>query len=73
MHRKTARSSSARCSRWRSVGCSIAAIQGVAPAINIPAGAVTCYMVVTALTTVRPFGGWSKRLATAGLVYALSR
>ena len=53
-------------------GMSIAAIQGVAPAINIPAGAVTFYMVVTALTTVRPFGGWSKRLATAGLVYALA-
>ena len=53
-------------------GMLIAAIQGVAPAINIPAGSVTFYMVVTALATVRPLGGSSKRLATAGMVYAFA-
>ncbi len=35
-------------------GVLIAALRGVAPAINIPAGTLTAYLVITALTTVRP-------------------
>jgi hypothetical protein len=40
-------------------GTSIAAIRNVAPDINIPAGLLTAYLVITSLTTVRPLGeGW---------------
>lgn len=35
-------------------GVTIAAVRGVAPAVNIPAALLTAYLVVTALTTVRP-------------------
>ena len=38
-------------------GTSIAIVRGVAPAINIPAGVVTAYLAITALTTVRPIPG----------------
>ncbi len=34
-------------------GTTIAAVRGVAPAVNIPAGVLTAYLVVTSLTTVR--------------------
>ena len=41
-------------------GLLVAAVRGVAPAINIPAALLTAYLVVTALTTVRPVrrGAW---------------
>jgi hypothetical protein len=35
-------------------GTAIAALRGVAPWLNIPAGVLTAYLVITALTTVRP-------------------
>ncbi len=35
-------------------GTLIAAVRGVAPAVNIPAGVLTAYLVITGLTTVRP-------------------
>jgi hypothetical protein len=35
-------------------GVTIAAVRGVAPAVNIPAALLTAYLVITALTTVRP-------------------
>ena len=38
-------------------GTSIAIVRGVAPAINIPAGILTAYLVITALTTIRPIAG----------------
>ena len=38
-------------------GTTIAALRGVAPAVNIPAGLLTSYLVITGLTTVRPFAG----------------
>ncbi len=38
-------------------GTTIAAVRGVAPAVNIPAGMLTSYLVITALTTVRPIPG----------------
>ena len=37
-------------------GLVIAAGQGVAPAVNIPAALISAYLVVTSLTTVRPAG-----------------
>ena len=38
----------------RASGTVIAAARGAAPALNIPAGLITAYLVVTGLTTVRP-------------------
>jgi hypothetical protein len=38
-------------------GTLISIVRGVAPAINIPAGVVTAYLVITGLTTVRPMPG----------------
>ena len=38
-------------------GTLISIVRGVAPAINIPAGVVTAYLAITALTTVRPIPG----------------
>lgn len=35
-------------------GTVIAAVRGVAPGVNIPAGLITAYLVVTGLMTVRP-------------------
>lgn len=35
------------------LGTQIAAVRGVAPALNIPAGVLTAYLVITALITVR--------------------
>jgi uncharacterized membrane protein len=53
-------------------GMLVAAVEGVAPAINIPAAAVTFYMVVTALTTVRPPARGSKRLDFAGMLFGFA-
>ena len=38
-------------------GTLISIVRGVAPAINIPAGVVTAYLVITGLTTIRPMPG----------------
>jgi len=53
-------------------GLLIAALRGVAPAINIPAALLTAYLVVTALTTVRGTFGRSIPFHIAGLVWALA-
>jgi hypothetical protein len=37
-----------------STGATIAALEGAAPALNIPAAALTAYLVLTGFTTVRP-------------------
>jgi hypothetical protein len=42
-----------------------------APAINIPAGLLTSYLVVTALTTVRPLAVGARWLHLGGLLVAL--
>ena len=52
-------------------GTAIAAFQGVAPAINIPAAMVTAYLLVTAFTTVRPRTGAMHRLDRAAMRVAL--
>ncbi len=38
-------------------GMLISMARGVAPTINLPAGALTAYLVITGLTTVRPIAG----------------
>jgi uncharacterized membrane protein len=43
-------------------GTTIAAVRGVAPAVNIPAGVLTAYLVITSLTTIRPLAQGSRWL-----------
>jgi len=38
---------------------------------NVPAGFLTAYFVVTALTTVRPVSAWTRRIKVAALAVAL--
>jgi uncharacterized membrane protein len=52
-------------------GVMIAAIRSVAPAINIPAGLLTLYLVITSLATVRPPASRSRWLAAALVLVAL--
>ena len=53
-------------------GTAIAAIQGVAPAINVPAGMLTAYLVITALTTVRPPSGTTQWVDRTAMLVALA-
>jgi uncharacterized membrane protein len=48
-------------------GVMMASLRGVAPAVNIPAGLLTAYFVITGLTALRP---WSRglRLLTLGVM-----
>jgi hypothetical protein len=41
-------------------GMLISAVEGVAPAINVPSALLTFYLVITSLTTVRTPAGWSR-------------
>jgi uncharacterized membrane protein len=50
-------------------GAAIAMIRGAAPSINVPAGLTTTYLVVTALTTVRPRSSWSRPLERAAMMF----
>jgi uncharacterized membrane protein len=52
-------------------GLLISAVEGVAPAINIPTAWLTFYLVITALTTVRPVAV-SRRLDVAGMWMAFA-
>jgi hypothetical protein len=52
-------------------GMLLSITRGVAPAINVPAGVVTAYLVITGLTTVRPIPG-GRWLAPAMMVLALT-
>lgn len=52
-------------------GMVMAAVRGVAPAINLPAGAITATLVVTALTTVRPPFAGSSGLAIGAMLVSL--
>lgn len=54
------------------VGGVIAAVRDVAPAINIPAGLLTAYLVITALMTVRPPTSLSRWLHPGLMVVALA-
>lgn len=53
------------------VGMYMAVKRDLGAAINIPAGLTVSYLVVTALTTVRPSSLWSRRLDHAGTLLAL--
>jgi hypothetical protein len=53
-------------------GTLIAMVRGVAPAINIPAGTLSAYLVITALTTVRPLAGGARWLDTGLMLVALA-
>ena len=52
-------------------GTTIAAVRGVAPTINVPAGLLTAYLVITGLTTVRPLAAGSRRLDIGAALLAL--
>jgi uncharacterized membrane protein len=50
-------------------GMLISAVEGVAPAINIPTALLTSYLVITSLTTVRPAS--SRRVDVAAMAMGL--
>jgi len=51
-------------------GLTIATVRGVAPAINIPIGLLTAYLVITSVTTIRPLPAGSRWLAIGGILVA---
>ena len=53
-------------------GGAIAAVRGVAPALNIPAALLTACLVITALTTVRAPSAAFRRLDVAAMLVALA-
>ncbi len=53
-------------------GIVMAAGRGVAPAVNIPAALLTAYLVVTALTTVRPPAAGSRWLTLGAMLVAFT-
>ena len=53
-------------------GLLVSAVEGVAPAINIPTGLLTFYLVITSLTTVRPPAAGSRRLDIAAMLMGLA-
>lgn len=52
-------------------GLIIAIVRGVAPEVNVPAGLLTAYLVITAFTTVRPEAG-ARWLDVGAMVTALA-
>ena len=52
-------------------GLLVSAVEGVAPAINIPTALLTFYLVVTSLTTVRPLAARSSALDRAAMLMGL--
>ena len=53
-------------------GTLIAMVRGVAPAVNIPAGVLSAYLVITALTTVRPLAAGAAWLDPALMLVAMT-
>jgi hypothetical protein len=53
-------------------GVSVAVGMGVAPALNVPAGVLTAYLVVTGLATVRPPSAGGRWLDRGALLVALA-
>jgi hypothetical protein len=53
------------------LGMALAVGLDKAPAINLPAGLLTSYLVVTSLTTVRPLGAGARWLHLGGMLVAL--
>jgi hypothetical protein len=52
-------------------GILMAAVRGAAPELNIPAGLLTAYLVVTGFTTLRPPARGARPLAIGGMLLAL--
>ena len=55
-------------------GLAIAAVRGIAPEINVPAALITSYLLITALTTVRPLPAGStleRGVSVGGTMVAL--
>ena len=52
-------------------GLTIAVVRDIAQGINVPAGLLSAYLVVTAFAAVRPSLAGDRRLTVAGLVLAL--
>lgn len=53
-------------------GMTIAAVRGVAPAVNVPAALITAYLVITSLATVRPPGFGARALSIGAMLFALA-
>jgi uncharacterized membrane protein len=53
-------------------GTLIAMVRGVAPAINIPAGVLSAYLVITALITVRPLEARARWLESGLMLASLA-
>ena len=53
-------------------GVTIAAVRNVVPALNVPAGLLTAYLVITSLTTVRPPAAGARGLHVVAMVVALA-
>jgi len=51
-------------------GTVVAAVRGAAPALNVPAGLLTAYLVVTGLTTIRPPSSGARWLGIAAMLVA---
>ena len=49
-------------------GMLISAVEGVAPAINVPSALLTFYLVITSLATVRTPSPWSRRVDVAAML-----
>src|SRR5438128_504442 len=54
------------------VGAMLAGFRNAAPEANVPAGVLTAYLVLTALATVQPPRGWSRRVDVGLMLVALS-
>jgi uncharacterized membrane protein len=53
-------------------GVMMAPLRGVAPAVNIPAGLLTAYLVITALTTLRPRSAGSRLVDLGAMLVAFA-
>jgi uncharacterized membrane protein len=53
-------------------GGAVSAVEGVAPAVNIPAAVMTAYLVITALLTVRPIAEGARWLTPTLMLVALA-
>ena len=53
-------------------GLTIAVVRDVAPKINVPVSLLTAYLIITALTTVRPPFAGSRGLAIGAMLVALA-
>jgi len=53
-------------------GMTMAVVRGKAPAVNVPAGLLTSYLVITALTTVRPPAAGLRWLEVGAMLVAFA-